>query len=689
MAKVSICIPAYNNPAGVERLLDSVVRQSYTDFEVILTDDSAGDEVEKVFRNFETQLGNKRLVYRRNIPSLGAVRNWNRAVSLAEGEYIKIMHHDDYFPERTSLARFTAMLAENPTAMLAFSGSWQMELRNDPQHSIAKGRSRHISEEDIRLLRKNWRNLYLANTIGAPSAVIVRREFVVRKGIEYDPELTWLVDSDYYMQILSRGGDFTCTMKPLVAIGVSGDQLTQRVSHDPEIQCREYSYIYKKYNLNPAKREEAGNLYKEKLVAVLTEFHGDMETAEAELGVSRQDIREGEQAFRKKEQKKRKDTLLYLLRKAQGKLAPLTTVLFMIGLTLEIGVVLLDKSNWNFPYESYVFRLTFLFFFSHMLCGKFSRKEFLWILGFLALGTVSYYFTGRNEILRMTVFTAACRDLDIRRLMRYTLALTAAGCGIIFLLSAAGIYGVQSLSQDFGYGVEIRYCFGFGHPNALHCMAMMLGLLTLYLYGKTIHPLLLFLMTTANACLYVFTGSESGCFTLQLAIFLVWIGRSRRNTGAFPYFAAEGLFGAGLLFSLIGAVAEPLTPLAMKLDAALTGRVGALWDTTYHEGTLSTWRWFSNHASRYYFDMGWVRLVYWYGVIPAVIMIAVIFLLFRQIRKNRDMDALVLLLVCCLYTVLEAHLVSVYLLRNYVFFLIAIYAPAMFGGEKAARAEEI
>ena len=45
MVKVSICVPAYKNPVGVERLLESVKVQSFTDYEVVVTDDSPDGSV--------------------------------------------------------------------------------------------------------------------------------------------------------------------------------------------------------------------------------------------------------------------------------------------------------------------------------------------------------------------------------------------------------------------------------------------------------------------------------------------------------------------------------------------------------------------------------------------------------------------------------------------------------------------
>ena len=49
MVKVSICVPAYKNPVGVERLLESIKVQSFTDYEVVVTDDSPDGSVEELY----------------------------------------------------------------------------------------------------------------------------------------------------------------------------------------------------------------------------------------------------------------------------------------------------------------------------------------------------------------------------------------------------------------------------------------------------------------------------------------------------------------------------------------------------------------------------------------------------------------------------------------------------------------
>ena len=183
MNKVSICIPAYNNKAGIERLLNSIKEQTFTDYEVIITDDSTTDDVKDVVSSCGLNVN-----YVKNQARDGSTANWNKAIDMASGEYIKIMHHDDWFTFDNSLEKMVKLLDENEGAVLAFSGTMQVGTK--------ESYSRHIKREDALFIEKDWRNLYLGNTIGAPSSVIHRR-----CDKRYDVNLKWLVDMEFYMQL--------------------------------------------------------------------------------------------------------------------------------------------------------------------------------------------------------------------------------------------------------------------------------------------------------------------------------------------------------------------------------------------------------------------------------------------------------------------------------------------------------
>lgn len=74
MVKVSICIPAYNNEQSVRRLLASVEKQIFQDYEVIITDDSTGDGIGKLAKE------KGYVKYYKNPVPLGAAANWNEAI---------------------------------------------------------------------------------------------------------------------------------------------------------------------------------------------------------------------------------------------------------------------------------------------------------------------------------------------------------------------------------------------------------------------------------------------------------------------------------------------------------------------------------------------------------------------------------------------------------------------------------
>lgn len=261
MAKVSIGIPAYHGKEGIIRLLESIGQQTYRDYEVVITDDSEGDEIGRLAK------GRQGVRYYKNGTRLGAAANWNEAMRRCGGEYMKIMHHDDWFTTPDSLGEFVRMMEEHPEADMVFCGTRQVE----PEKSY----ERFISPGDAELIKQDYRNLYLGNTIGAPSAVMHR------KGVgEYDESLTWLVDMEFYMHILKRNPHFAYTEKPLVSIGISGSQLTESCIGNREINVREYGYVYKKYELDSEKA------YREKLMEILMDYDAQYVEA-AKFGVTK------------------------------------------------------------------------------------------------------------------------------------------------------------------------------------------------------------------------------------------------------------------------------------------------------------------------------------------------------------------------------------------------------------------
>ncbi len=232
MPKVSVCVPTYNNVKEVKRLLLSVREQSYTDFEVVITDDSDNNEIEELVREFS----DNRIHYTHNSENLGHIYNWNAAIEKAQGEYIKIMFSDDWFTYPESLAEFVEMLDGCPDAGLAFSNSLQVSEKTSYK--------RKVSEAFIPRLKEDWRHIFMGNEIGAPSDTIYRRN-----GIMFDEKSNWASDVELYLHLLQANPRFVHTDKPLVSIGLHEEQYTHSFSERDERIFQDYLFMYRKYCL--------------------------------------------------------------------------------------------------------------------------------------------------------------------------------------------------------------------------------------------------------------------------------------------------------------------------------------------------------------------------------------------------------------------------------------------------------
>jgi len=258
--KVSICIPAYRQIKFLKRTIESVLEQHFDNYEIVITDDSPEDSVKELVKEY---LPNDRIKYHRNEIRLGSPENWNASVKMAQGEYIKILHHDDWFASPNSLAKFVEMLDSNPNADFAFSGAIaQPATKRKAWHHFA---SKFWLEE----LKKEPTRLFFQNIIGPPSSTIIRKSAFV----EYDKNLVWMVDIAQYMQILCSH-DFVATQEALIySTTQAPHQLTSTCSKSKNINTYEHFYLFDSLrNHIPPERIKP---YLEKLLETLLEYGVD------------------------------------------------------------------------------------------------------------------------------------------------------------------------------------------------------------------------------------------------------------------------------------------------------------------------------------------------------------------------------------------------------------------------------
>lgn len=230
---ISICMPTYNRPVQFERALLSVLEQDYPHIEIIVTDDSTTDGVEETIRPY---LADKRITYTRNKPPLGPARNWNQGLQLAAGEYIKILHHDDWLDSPSVLSAFLARFHEDHSIGFVFSACKRRD-------SSGKTTGVHrINQSEFAGLQANSAELYPKNIIGPPSAIMVKKKIPAF----FDPRLQWCVDIDFYLEVLDQTR-VAYIVEPLINVtGDDPEQLTRQCEFNDNILRFEWIYLFLK-----------------------------------------------------------------------------------------------------------------------------------------------------------------------------------------------------------------------------------------------------------------------------------------------------------------------------------------------------------------------------------------------------------------------------------------------------------
>lgn len=239
MTKVSICIPTYNNLNAFKRCLSSVLIQDFRDFEIIITDDSNNDDIFSYVNQIDFQ--NIQFQYFRNKSPLKSPGNWNSAISFAKGEYVKLMHHDDWFTNESSLKIFVDLLDSNPNAILGFVSSKNINIENNSLININSP-----SKEWLDNIKKTPLELVNNNFIGSPSAVIHRNN----TNCEYDLKLKWFVDVDFYVNLL-KTTNMEIVFNPIdaISIGISKDQISRECENNPNVIVFEFFYYLNKWKI--------------------------------------------------------------------------------------------------------------------------------------------------------------------------------------------------------------------------------------------------------------------------------------------------------------------------------------------------------------------------------------------------------------------------------------------------------
>jgi glycosyltransferase involved in cell wall biosynthesis len=145
---LSVGIPVYNGEKFIQAAIDSILAQTFTDFELIICDNRSTDQTGAICQKYAA--ADPRVRYFLNEKNLGAAGNFDRVFTYATGKYFKWQAHDDLI-QATYLERCIDVLESDPTIALCHS---QTQLIDDPGQPLeASDKDRYIRYGDDKVLR--------------------------------------------------------------------------------------------------------------------------------------------------------------------------------------------------------------------------------------------------------------------------------------------------------------------------------------------------------------------------------------------------------------------------------------------------------------------------------------------------------------------------------------------------------
>lgn len=195
MAKISVIISAYNHEKFITKAIDSVLNQSFQDFELIITDDNSTDRTAEIIKNYQ----DPRLIFKKNSQNFGMVINTNNSIKMANGEYIAILNSDDFW-EPNKLQKQIDFMQQNPSCDLCFTLA---NMVDDDNKIIANSKSNPFEFRDFSP-QQTANYLFFHNNFLCYPSVLLKKSIFTKINF-FNPAFLILLDADLWLRCSLSG----------------------------------------------------------------------------------------------------------------------------------------------------------------------------------------------------------------------------------------------------------------------------------------------------------------------------------------------------------------------------------------------------------------------------------------------------------------------------------------------------
>lgn len=240
--KVTVCIPTYNYGCYIAESIESILNQSFTDFELLIVDDHSSDDTAAVVATYAEK--DSRIRFSINPDNIGMVNNWNFCLSQAHGEYIKFVFGDDLLASTDALEQMVALLDSDTTISLVASSRFIIDEASVVM-SIESGFHTDYILPGYDVI--NYLLFRQKNLIGEPSVTMFRKSQATRG---FDCRYEQIVDLEMWFHLLKQGR-FAYINHPLCSFRTHEKQQTAKnkesLNDADDVLCLIEDYFDKPY----------------------------------------------------------------------------------------------------------------------------------------------------------------------------------------------------------------------------------------------------------------------------------------------------------------------------------------------------------------------------------------------------------------------------------------------------------
>lgn len=216
---ISVCMATYNGEKFIERQLNSILPQLNESDEVIIVDDSSKDNTINLIEEMKKK--DKRIKLIQNNPNLGVLKSFNKAMNLAQGDFLFLCDQDDYWYEN-KVEKVMSVFYEDPSVYLVshdaqvkdndlnlIDGSWDRYNANKKTSSIVKTIFKNSYTGCMMAFRKELRD----DTVEFPEKIQMHDQWLALVAMKNNYKIVNLEDK--LMAYIRHGGNVTGSRRPV------------------------------------------------------------------------------------------------------------------------------------------------------------------------------------------------------------------------------------------------------------------------------------------------------------------------------------------------------------------------------------------------------------------------------------------------------------------------------------------